>query len=86
MLLLLPFKTKVSDSILFLLTSQRWLKMGIFFSLGENLEIPLHANDCDLRNFPRKDDNVIFDISQVRATRETKAVNIRVVETTKAAR
>ena len=60
--------------------------MGIFFSLGENLEIPLHANDCDLRNFPRKDDNVIFDISQVRATRETKAVNIRVVETTKAAR
>lgn len=45
-----------------------------------SLEIPLHANDCDLRNFPRKDDLVIFDINQLKATKETKAVNIRLVE------
>ena len=45
-----------------------------------SLEIPLHSNDCDLRNFPRKDDLVIFDINQLKATKETKAVNIRLVE------
>ena len=47
---------------------------------GLSLEIPLYANDCDLRNFPRKEDLVIFDINQVKATKETKAVNIRLVE------
>jgi hypothetical protein len=45
-----------------------------------SLEIPLQANDCDLRNFPRKDDLVLFDINQLKATKETKAVNIRLVE------
>ena len=45
-----------------------------------SLEIPLHANDCDLRNFPRKDDLVTFDINQLKATKETKAVNIRLIE------
>jgi hypothetical protein len=42
-----------------------------------SLEIPLYANDCDIRNFPRKDDLVLFDIHQLKATKETKAVNIR---------
>ena len=27
---------------------------------GLNLEIPLHANDCDLRDFPRKGDIVRY--------------------------
>ncbi len=51
-----------------------------YFRSGINLEIPLYANDCDLRNFPRKDDIVIFDINQLKATKEMKAVNIRLVE------
>ena len=45
-----------------------------------SLEIPLQANDCDLRNFPRKGDQVMFDINQLKATKETKAVNIRITE------
>jgi len=32
---------------------------------GVSLEIPLSASDCDIRKFPRKDDVVMFDISQV---------------------
>lgn len=47
---------------------------------GLNLEIPLHAKDCDLRDFPRKGDIVRFDISQLKSTKETSAVNIRVIE------
>lgn len=45
-----------------------------------SLEIPLQANDCDLRKFPRKGDQVIFDINQLKSTKETKAVNIRLIE------
>ncbi len=45
-----------------------------------NLEIPLHAGDCDLRNFPRKGDQVQFDINQCKATKETSAVNVAIVE------
>jgi cold shock CspA family protein len=47
---------------------------------GQSLEIPLHAIDCDLRNFPHVDDIVKFDINQSKATKETNAVNIVVVE------
>ena len=47
---------------------------------GSTLEIPLYASDCDLRNFPRKDDVVQFDINQSKATKETNAVNIIIVE------
>merc|ERR1740129_2590482 len=48
---------------------------------GLNLEIPLHANDCDLRDFPRKGDIVRFDINQLKSTKETNAINIRIIET-----
>ena len=69
---------------------------------GQSLEIPLHAADCDLRNFPHKvgrssvfissrarvftfifsfkGDLVRFDINQNKATKETNAVNIIIVE------
>ena len=47
---------------------------------GSTLEIPLYASDCDLRNFPRKEDVVQFDINQVKSTKETNAVNINIVE------
>ena len=47
---------------------------------GSVLEIPLYARDWDLRNFPRKDDVVQFDINQSKATKETNAVNIIIIE------
>ena len=47
---------------------------------GLNLEIILYANDCDLRSFPRKSDIVRFDINQCKATKETSAVNVVIVE------
>ena len=47
---------------------------------GSTLEIPLYAGDCDLRNFPRKDDVVQFDINQSKATKETNAINIIIIE------
>ena len=47
---------------------------------GSTLEIPLYASDCDLRNFPRKDDVVQFDINQSKATKETNAINITIME------
>ena len=47
---------------------------------GQSLEIPLHAADCNLRNFPHKGDLVRFDINQNKATKETNAVNIIIVE------
>lgn len=47
---------------------------------GLNLEIPLHAKDCEVRDFPRKGDIVRFDISQLKSTKETSAHNIRVIE------
>ena len=54
----------------------------IVYSLNglPNLEIPLFANDCDLRNFPLKGDTVQFDINQCKATKETNAVNVVIVE------
>merc|ERR550519_1357784 len=47
---------------------------------GLQLSIPLYAADCDLRNTPKKGDKVQFDINQLKATKETNAVNIRVLE------
>ena len=47
---------------------------------GLNLEIPVHTSDCGLRNFPHEGDVVKFDINQSKATKETNAVNIVVVE------
>ena len=47
---------------------------------GSTLEIPLYANDCNLRDFPRKDDVVQFDINQSKATKETNAINIIIIE------
>ena len=48
---------------------------------GLSLEIPLYFTDCEnLRDYPRKDDIVKFDINQSKATKETNAVNIRIVE------
>lgn len=47
---------------------------------GLNLEIPLHAADCNLRHFPRTGDVVQFDINQSKSTKETNAINIRIVE------
>ena len=49
---------------------------------GLSLEIPLYANDCSLRDFPHKGDIVQFDINQLKSTKETNAVNIRIIETT----
>ncbi len=48
---------------------------------GQSLEIPLHAADCDLRNFPHAGDIVKFDINQNKATKETNAVNVTILET-----
>ena len=47
---------------------------------GSTFEIPLYASDCDLRNFPRKEDVVQFDINQSKATKETNAINIVIIE------
>jgi cold shock CspA family protein len=47
---------------------------------GLPLEIPLHANDCDLREFPHKGDVVRFDIKQLKSTKETSAVNVRIID------
>lgn len=47
---------------------------------GLDLEIPVHGQDCDLREFPRKGDVVRFDINQTKSTKETNAVNIRIIE------
>ena len=66
-----------------------WNKSGeevvgkILYELnGLNLEIPLHAKDCNLREFPHKGDVVRFDINQLKSTKETNAINVRVVEST----
>ena len=47
---------------------------------GSTLEIPLYASDCDLRNFPRGEDVVQFDINQSKSTKETNAINIKIIE------
>ncbi len=49
---------------------------------GLSLEIKVHANDCSLREFPHQGDVVKFDINQLKSTKETNAVNIRILETT----
>ena len=53
---------------------------------GSTLDIPLYACDCDLRNFPREEDVVQFDINQLKATKETNAINIKILESPAAAR
>merc|ERR550539_148589 len=47
---------------------------------GLPLSIPLYATDCDLRATPRVNDKVQFNINQLKATKETNAVNIRIIE------
>ena len=47
---------------------------------GLQLSIPLYAGDCDLRNTPKVGDKVQFNINQLKATKETNAVNIRILE------
>ena len=47
---------------------------------GLPLSIPLYAADCDLRATPRVNDKVQFNINQLKATKETNAVNIRIIE------
>merc|ERR1719391_1805718 len=47
---------------------------------GLQLSIPLYASDCDLRNTPKLGDKVQFNINQLKATKETNAVNIRILE------
>merc|ERR550532_3713746 len=47
---------------------------------GLQLSIPLYASDCDLRNTPKVGDKVQFNINQLKATKETNAVNIRILE------
>ena len=66
-----------------------WNKSGeevvgkILYELnGLNLEIPLHAKDCNLREFPHKGDVVRFDINQLKSTKETNAINVRIIEST----
>merc|ERR1719225_2164988 len=44
------------------------------------LNIPLYAGDCDLRNTPKVGDKVQFNINQLKSTKETNAVNIRILE------
>merc|ERR1719193_3040683 len=44
------------------------------------LSIPLYAEDCDVRNLPRQGDQVQFNINQLKATKETNAVNVRIIE------
>ena len=47
---------------------------------GLQLSIPLYAADSDLRNTPKVGDKVQFNINQLKATKETNAVNIRILE------
>merc|ERR550539_1302961 len=47
---------------------------------GLPLSIPLYATDCDLRATPRVNDKVQFNINQLKAAKETNAVNIRIIE------
>ena len=47
---------------------------------GLQLSIPLFATDCDMRATPRVNDKVQFNINQLKATKETNAVNIRIIE------
>merc|ERR550539_783677 len=47
---------------------------------GLPLSIPLYATDCDLRATPRVNDKVQFNINQLKATKETNAANIRIIE------
>jgi len=44
------------------------------------LSIPVYAADCDQRSTPRLGDKVQFNINQLKATKETNAVNVRVLE------
>merc|ERR1719167_1929857 len=47
---------------------------------GLQLSIPLYSTDCDLRSTPKVNDKVQFNINQLKATKETNAVNIRILE------
>merc|ERR1719474_2329858 len=47
---------------------------------GLPLSLPLYATDCDLRATPRVNDKVQVNINQLKATKETNAVNIRIIE------
>jgi len=47
---------------------------------GLQLSIPLYSADCDLRSTPKVNDKVQFNINQLKATKETNAVNIRILE------
>jgi len=47
---------------------------------GLQLSIPLYSTDCDLRSSPKVNDKVQFNINQLKATKETNAVNIRILE------
>ena len=47
---------------------------------GLQLAIPLYATDCDLRATPKVNDKVQFNINQLKATKETNAVSIRILE------
>merc|ERR1719259_422938 len=47
---------------------------------GLQLSIPLYAADCDVRNTPRVGDKVQFNINQLKATKETNAVSVRIIE------
>jgi len=62
-----PSKTEASGKIVYELN-------------GLQLSIPLYAGDCDLRNTPKVSDKVQFNINQLKATKETNAVNIRILE------
>jgi hypothetical protein len=52
---------------------------------GVSLEIPLHATDVGVAGGVRKGDVVRFDINQVKATKETNAINVVVAERTNGA-
>ena len=47
---------------------------------GLQLSIPLYSTDCDLRSTPKLNDKVQFNINQLKSTKETNAVNIRILE------
>ena len=47
---------------------------------GLQLSIPLYAGDCDLRSTPKVGDKVQFNINQLKSTKETNAVNVRILE------
>ena len=51
---------------------------------GSELEIPLYGSDCT--DIPRVEDMVRFDINQLKATKETNAVNITIMESPAAVR